>query len=312
MSTIKESGTRAMSEPIVSLKNLYTGINPHLQSLLQTPGRPGYVSKWPGFHSLHIAYIVDSLNQQLPPQYTAVMEQSLQIRAEDVGASPKTKLPEPDVTIYGMGNPGASVASPVETVWSLALEDTLDMTEDYVKGVVIRQSQEDDDYGKPVTRIELLSPSNKPEHVGYDAYRRGRIDALFSGLPLIELDYLHETPPPVMNYPLYPQNRKAFAYKIFVSDPRPDRERRAIAFGFGVGSPFPLINIPLGGEDILSFDFGAVYQHTYFAGRWGRIMNYARPPVRLETYSHADQERIRERMAEIAEMWARGEITDGY
>jgi hypothetical protein len=286
-------------------QNPYQGINAHLNSELQTPGTEDTgLSIWPGFHSSHVANIADFLNDQLPPNYVARSEQSLQIRVqEDVLLPETTRKPEPDVSIYQRSNtPAASsavtmeAASPVD----LALDDTLDLTEDFVKSIIIRQVSENDRIGVVVTRIELLSPTNKPGHAGYDAYRRNRNTALFSHVPLVEVDYLHELPPPLLNYPIYPLDPYSQPYNILVSDPRPSvKEGRLRAYGFHVDQSFPIVTIPLAGDDTLNFDFGAVYRHTFARGRWGYSLNYAAPPPRFDTYHPLDRARIEAVMARV-------------
>lgn len=278
-------------------ENPYKGINAHLNSELQTPGTEDTgLSIWPGFHSSHVANIADFLNDQLPPNYVARSEQSLQIRVqEDALLPPTTRKPEPDVTIYQRSGTASGAASMMETAatFDLALDDTLDLTEDFIKAVVIRQVSENDRIGVVVTRIELLSPTNKPGHAGYDAYRRNRNTALYSHVPLVEIDYLHELPPPVLNYPIYPHDQNSYPYNILVSDPRPSvKEGRLRAYGFHVDQPFPLIKIPLAGDETLDFDFGAVYQHTFTRGRWGYNLDYTAPPSRFETHHPADRARI--------------------
>jgi hypothetical protein len=213
-------------------QNPYQGINAHLNSELQTPGSEDTgLSTWPGFLSTHVTHIADFLNEQLPPNYVARSEQSLQIGVqEDVLLPETTSKQEPDVAIYQRSNTSArsSRAATSETAASfdLALDDTLDLTEDFVKAVVIRQVSESDHIGIVVTRIELLSPTNKPGHAGYNAYRRNRNMALYSHVPLL-------------NYPVYPNDPKSRPYNILVSDPRPSvKEGRLRAYGFRVDQPF--------------------------------------------------------------------------
>jgi hypothetical protein len=285
------SGVEAM--PIQTLKNPYQGINAHLNSLLQTPGTDSSPSLWQSFHSSQIAHIADFLNGVLPPNYVALSEQSLQIRTEHLDGE-RLLQRTPDVAIYGYtsANPvtPTTTSAPVE----FALEQALDVEEHYVKAVVIRQVDEHTLLGNVVARLELLSPSNKPGHSGYEAYRHGRNEALYSFIPLIELDYLHET--------LLPYNAtRPQAYAIIISDPRPSvAVGRAKFFGFDVDTPFPPVDIPLAGSDTLPFDFGAVYQYTFERGRWGMYADYSLPPARFETYSASDQKRIQVVMQRVS------------
>jgi len=276
------------------LTNPYRGINAHLNSLLQTSGTKASPSMWHTFHTSHIGHITDFLNDILPANYVAHPEQSLQIRTEGWETIEFLER-EPDVSIYGrIGESqlsGSSLA--VSVPREMALKQALDVTEHFIKAVVIRKIQPHVVAGNVVARIELLSPTNKPGYSGYDGYRTGRNEALFSFVPLIELDYLHET--------LLPYNApRAKAYAIIVSDPRPSVDAgRAKLYDFDVDERFPIVNIPLAGSDQLTFDFGAVYQHTFARGRWGTYVDYNIPPARFGTYSADDQARIRAVMERV-------------
>lgn len=295
-----------MAEPVILMENPYAGVNAHLNSELQTPGSEEEgPAIWHAFHTDHVTHIADFLNMQLPPRYVARSEQSLQVRTLDFESGvTKTRRPEPDVSIYqqrtGASNPGLSPS--VAPTWEEMLEQTMDFEEHFMPSVVIRDLQTNRKLGSVVTRIELLSPSNKPPYSGYELYRKGRNEALYSGIPLIEIDYLHELPAALLKYPLYPSSPDAHAYAIIVNEPRPSISKgKARGFGFDVDMPFPKISIPLSDEESLDFDFGAVYHHTFNGGRWGGMINYAELPVRFETYSLADQARIRARMTAIQE-----------
>lgn len=292
---------------IQSAKNQYAGINPHLNSLLQTPGNldENRVSLWPTFHTSHLGNIADALNDILPTNYVARAEHSLQVKADYLESGLRVHKPEPDVAIFGQASPLRS-----ESVMVMAepeirhLEKTLDLDETFVKAVVIYEAG-DAELGKVVTRIELISPSNTPDQGGYRAYRDNRNQALFSGTPLIELHYLHELPYTAMSVRRYPDENGSHPYHIFVSDPRPSvAQGRFHDYGFDVDTAFPEIVIPLAGEETLKFDFGAVYQHTYQRGRWGTYgdgVDYDQLPVRFHTYSPADQARVQSRMKAIAD-----------
>lgn len=279
----------------------YRGIDAHLNSLLQTPGTRSSPGLWHSFHTSHVTHIADLLNQALPENYVARAEQSLQIRtlSFDFGAS--TQERRPDISIYGRSERaspqrgGLAIAEEID-VLELSLTETLDLDEDgfSVTAVVILQTDENDRMGSVVTRIELISPSNKPGADGYDAYTKSRNEALYSLIPLVELDYLHETPLPFNHH-------RTHAYTIAVSDPRPAvSEGRAKIYNFQVDKPFPVVNIPLGSSDSLNFDFGEVYRHTFERGRWGRDIDYSALPERFGTYSPDDQERIRAVMQRVS------------
>jgi hypothetical protein len=292
-----------LSMPIQLRENPYKGVNPHLQSWLQTPGTQSHPSPWQGFHANHISHIADFLNDKLPLGYVAHPEQSLQIRAEDFGSPAEITRRIPDVTVYErQGRTGteapAAVADPDARI--ITLEETLDVTEDFVTAVVIRQVTTDDRFGTVVTRIELLSPSNMPGHTAYESYRINRSEALYSETPLIEIDYLHELPPPLLKVPIYPSQPDSYPYNIYISDPRPSvPEGHLIHYRFSVDEPFKIVTIPLAGEETLDFDFGAVYHHTFARGRWGVYLDYDQLPLRFESYSPADQERITAKAAQL-------------
>ena len=291
-------------QPIITRKNLYRGVNPHLQGmLLQKTGMPTF---WPSFHALHIAHMADFLNEQLPENYEALPEQSLQLVIDDLDTDepPRTRKPIPDVALYGT----ALETAPTKTkrraasTWETALQNTLDPEEDFARAVIIRHLDEDSRIGQIVARIELISPTNKPGNSGYHLYQKARIDTLYTGTPLIEVDYIHEFPATVPTYPLYPDEANSHPYNIFVSDPRPDVEQgRVRAYGFDVDEPLPIVKLPLADDDTLDFDFNAVYQFTYQRTRRSKGVDYRQPPLRMETYSPADQARILQRMAAVAE-----------
>lgn len=74
-----------------------------------------------------------------------------------------------------------------------------------------------------------------------------------------------------------------------------------------------MISVPLSNPDLIQLNLQQVYDETYQLGRWGiyrDLVDYAQLPARFHTYSPADQERIHQRMAMIAEAHGRGEKFD--
>ncbi len=285
-------------------KNQYYGINANLHSILQE--KSDDPSMWPGFHTQHIVNLAEALNRQLPRHYIAISEQSLQIKTEDFDTGKAGAIsPKPDVSIYqgakrGAQGAAAALAEPAAPTRTENLQEILGQVEKIIPSVVIRDTREHGRLGKAVTRIELLSASNKRGGSGYVGYLANRATALRSGTSLVELDYLHESHSPISKLPDYPAGRDSHPYYIAVSDPRP-MLGRLLAYEFDVDQPIPTITIPLAGDEAIKFSFDAVYQHTFQTGRWGNQVDYEREPDRIETYGQADQARIRARLRAVAE-----------
>ncbi len=286
-----------------SKKNPYPGINPHLNSFLQ------HKTGWRGFHGKHLTYLADHIEAVLSDAYYTANEESLQIGTYDsLTDMPlgKPGVTVPDVTIYRSDSPEtqpSSIAEPVPATLTLPLRVTLPEKEEFVSSIVIYRLEDDEIPGTPVTRIELLSPANKPPGSYYLPYLTKRQETLHSGLRLVEIDYLHERRPTITHIPSYPDREQgAYPYCIGVSDPRPNIvEGKMNIYSFGVLDIMPIIDIPLAGADTVRVDFGAVYKQTFEnSGLFQKLGEASKEPVNFGAYSEKDRERIRARMAEIA------------
>jgi hypothetical protein len=172
-------------------ENPYPGINAHLNSSLQTPDTDDQPALWHSFHSEHIINIVQTLNAQLPDHYVAHGEQSLQNRAsiDDFGTI-EFDQPRPDVTIFQQGAAaGVTEAVALSPTWQAAIADVLEPVKQ-PRAAIIREAAPMGKLGRIVARIELISPSNKPNNRHYASYQARRYEAIDSGVPLIEIDYL--------------------------------------------------------------------------------------------------------------------------
>lgn len=282
--------------------NPFRGVNPHLNSLLQTPGGEERSSLWPTFHSTHINHLADFLNQQLPLHYTAYSEQSLQVRGVEWGDELIVRRPRPDVTVFRQSvGPPSSVSSVLASppTWEAPIASVVEPLKRPV-AVVIRMVEPDSVLGRVVARIELLSPSNKPGGSEAAAYDDRRVETLESGVPLIEIDYLHETRSVIADVPIYSSDDGAVPYLIAVSNPRPSWEEGwVVVYGFGVDQPIATVPLPLADNDMLVFKFDEVYQHTFQARRYHNLLDYTQLPTRFHTYSAKDQVVIQQRMAEM-------------
>ena len=287
--------------PLRSDKNLYPGVNAHLNSFLQSKG-----GGWESFHARHIADIATLLDQQLPQQYYAALEKSLQVT--EIGfVVEQSSQRRPDVGIYHDvidASERVSSAGMTAPTAVFPLAEVLVDPEDHMMSVGIYRIDSGEIPGRLVTRIELLSPSNKPGDKSYQTYLVKRFDTLSSGISLIEIDYLHETRPIIPHLAVYNRDQpNAHPYYAIVSDTHPEPENgRFEIYGFEVDGEMPTIRVPLADSDDTSFNLGAVYNFSFEATRLlNRVVNYAVEPERMSSYTPADQERIRQRMKTIAQ-----------
>lgn len=280
-------------------KNQYQGINAHLHSRLQNE-----FDAWDIFHTAYITDLARAIDALLPPGYIAEPEKGLQIKQFHplTGETIKPELlrkSKPDISIYetsvspraGTYMAGVAAAPTLELPTNMEVEEP----EIYLSAVVIRVI-EDDEIKKPVTWLEVLSPTNKPGKTGFSQYYEKRHAALKASIALVEIDYLHETPPVTSLVPSYPDHESgAFPYGIIVTNPRPTlHEGRLRFYGIAINTPIPTIKIPLSGDDTFILDFNQVYQQTYESlAAYSQRVDYDREPERFDTYHPADQERIR-------------------
>jgi hypothetical protein len=296
-----ESGALVM--PIHSEKNLYPGVNAHLNSFLQDED-----GGWESFHAEHIIDIERSLNQQLPSNYYAIAEKSLQI--SEIGlATEEIHRSRPDVAVYQLKQQTRLSVSPgAAPDLTLPLAAVLEDEDDYLTSIVVYRLESGKPPGNPVTRVEVLSPANKPPQSYYRQYMAKRLETLRAGLTLVEVDYLHESRPVINLLPSYADGEEgASPYTIVVSDPHPVPEQGQMhVYSFGVDEAIKIVEIPLAGKDRVTLDFGAVYHHTYEQSRfYNLVVDYEQEPLHFERYTEADRERIRQRIGEIRERWAK-------
>lgn len=289
--------------PIRSRINQYHGLNAHLQSyLLNEPGG------WHSFHNHHIAHLCDLLDTQLPNNYYALAEQSLQISEHDLvlgAGKPHTTIP--DVAVYATrrapGRKPQQSPSATPTMTVPLTETFLPVEEDVLSSVVIYEVMAGAAGDRPVTRIELLSASNKPPSFAYPHYLDKRQQSLESGLCVVELDYLHEQRSPLLKLPSYPGGDPgSFPYLIIVNDPWPSTQAgETYLYGFRVDDPVPVVAFPLADEDTLAFDFGSAYNITFSRNRYYGLhaVDYAELPVNFDAYQPDDQARIQAVMQRV-------------
>ncbi|MDZ4764289.1 MAG: DUF4058 family protein [Chloroflexota bacterium] len=278
--------------PIFADTNLYPGVNAHLNSFLQH--EPG---GWQSFHAEHLSDIQRAINRALPSGYYTRAEKSLQISITDPDAAVVRSSTTPDVTIFsGRGRAPAAERSATAARPSmlLPLKDVLYDADELMSILIYRAASGHS--GIPVTRVELLSPANKRGGTHHEQYLSKRGETIKSGLRLVEIDYLHETPPIIRRIPAYVRSdTDAYPYMILISDPRPSLETGQTAhYGVGVLTPLPIIDVPLENDDSALVDFGVAYHDTFNTSTFYRIIvDYALDPPAFDRYTPDDQAAIR-------------------
>ncbi|MCA9909828.1 MAG: DUF4058 family protein, partial [Anaerolineae bacterium] len=286
---------------IHSKTNLYPGINAHLNSFLQQEG-----GGWESFHAEHIIDLRRVLAKTLPAGYYAVAEKSLQITPLTWlgGDSPRTT--RPDITVVrrdpvskSSGGSQVSLAVPTGVYPMTPLISDL---EDDLVGIVVYRQEMGRLPGKPVARIELLSPTNKPPSQDYRQYQSKRQLTLESGVSLVEIDYLHQTPPANPLLPDYSQHEPtAYPYNVSIDIPQPSPSQGDIEhYGLRILDTLPTIRIPLLGEDIAVLDLQTAYTRTFESeGFFDLSIDYALDPPNFARYRPDDQAKIKTLLAKI-------------
>lgn len=284
-----------MTEAVHSIKNQYFGINAHLHSFWQGAG------KWHRFHNVHIAQLLVTLKAQLIPMgYTVETEESLQIRR----IADQPAYPRADLLISDRDSRRAPRTSTLAaTGATLTVEDFVEVEEDsdhpYYAIAIYERLVNDED--KPVAWVELLSPSNKGRSLDARAYRAKRTELLRNGLVFVEIDYLHESPPTFERLADYSAKAQdSHPYRIVVLDPRPNFHVGPVSLHeFDVDQVIPTVDIPLNGDDMLTFDFDMAYRKTFEEALFGYDMDYRQLPLNFQRYSLIDQQRIAARMMTV-------------
>lgn len=243
------------------------------------PGMDPYVEalgRWPSFHASFIARCADALNEALPENYIATIDERVQLESggDEAGASiaaPAVKRLGPDVAISHSGSPGdrrgaRSAAATLEPHPVRNLVDWLDEpTQKYIEVLGLPDH-------RLVTTIELLSPSNKRAGKDRTAYLAKRRDLLHRSISLVEIDLLLRGDRLPMLEPLPDGD-----YYAFVT--RGDAPERCDVYAWEVRRPLPAIPVPLKSDDReVELNLASSFAETYDRGRYRALLRYDAPP----------------------------------
>jgi hypothetical protein len=259
------------------MANPFPGVNPYIE----VSGR------WLGFHNVLIADLSKTLNQILPANYVAFVEERLEVAADEFDGGLQRQR-RPDVSIVRdlysapAGTGGAAAVLDVEpAVRTLAAYEEL--PESYID---IRSVPDQE----LITCVELLSPTNKVAP-GRGEYWTKRAGLLRGTASLVEVDLLLGGRRPQVREPMPDGD-------FFAMISRGDRRPQCEVYAWSIRRRLPRLPIPLrAGEPDVIVDLAAAYETTYAGGRYDHAVRYERPLA--GPLSDADRAWVAERVAAV-------------
>lgn len=246
------------------MKSPFPGMDPYLEA------------KWPEVHASLIVYSRNQINQQLPEDLQANIEENLAVRVEDEPnrpIRPDLHIAE-DIQITG---DRASLASAGVAVQVAVAEPLLVPRPEYLE----RHVEIVDQTGRVITAIEFLSPWNKVGQRGRQQYTRKQTEYIDAGVNLVEVDLVRQgeyiLAAPLDELPRHKMpSFEPTPYLICVyRDSEPDRFE---VYRAPLEESLPNIPIPLRrGERDVVLQLQPLIDDCYRDGRYHRI-NYQDDP----------------------------------
>lgn len=239
------------------MNNPFPGMNPYLEQ------------RWGSVHTALAVYIADALNEQLPGDLEAHVEESLSVDFTE-GRSrtiyPDVGVIERPPELDGGLESDSSVAVAEPCVVALSDDpQTLRHVE-----IIDRNSG-----NRVVTAIELLSPANKSNKEGRRAYFRKRAEYFDAGVNIVEIDLTREGKFVLaIERRFLPQNCRT-PYLICIR--RVTRPDEAELYPIPLADPLPNIRIPLRPTDRdVVLQLQPLLNDCYRKGRYSSI-DYTKP-----------------------------------
>jgi hypothetical protein len=229
---------------------------------------PYLEAHWRDVHTRLMVYTVDAIQDQLPGDLFARVEESVSIDTDD-----GSRAVSPDVRVVEFA----------ESTWS---EEPAGAATAVAEPIVVPVDEPftdrhieiiDGSGGRVVTAIEFLSPSNKIPHDGRDKYVHKQREYLAAGVNLVEVDLIRNglftIAVPLMNVP--PRARGTY----YVCVRRAARPADAFVYGFPLREPLPTVRIPLRATDRdITLNLQQVITLAYDRGRYAATIDYTIDP----------------------------------
>lgn len=232
------------------------------------PGMDPYLEEpagWPTVHFWVIAGLAEVLGPLLPEDYWVAVERRTYVTHVDELAL----VVRPDAVVVDAARtrqPGRGGTATLKRGCEVLVPMPETVREAYLE---IRERGEPD---RVVTRIEVLSPTNKRSGVEREEYL-GKRDAVLGSLTnLIEIDLLRGG----QRMPVFEAPEEG-DYRILVSRAR--SRPRAQLIPFMLRDPAPSFPVPLrSGIDEIELDLGTILLGAYERGQFARSVNYDATP----------------------------------
>lgn len=239
-------------------ENPFPGMNPYLES------------RWGDVHARLVAYAADALQDGLPPDLRARMQERVFIESDAIAQ----RAFSPDVHVYegirgGAGPTAATSSTAVAEPLVIHLPET-EIPETYLEIIDARSG------GRVVTIIEFVSRSNKAFGAGRQLYKQKQSDARQASTNLVEIDLLRGGYPATLAAPevVPPENWATYHASVW----RAVRPLLLDYYPIPLRQRLPRIRIPLRSTDPdVVLDLQELVNLSYRRGRYDDI-DYTRPP----------------------------------
>lgn len=238
---------------------------------------------WSDVHVRLLTGIAEQISEQLPADLVVRAEELLVVDAED-----ETRNYRADVAVEESWRSGVAPAwSPAETRADTVIAEptVVELEPEIHRWLEIR-----DRGGRIITVIELLSPANKREGQGREAYLAKQRDYLASSANLVEIDLLRGGRWSVaVPWTYFPETALGSSV-VCVS--RAVRRGRPEIYSFPLRQPLPAFRVPLRPteRDVL-LELQPLIDRCYHTGRYW-LLDYRRdpePPVSLSDVPWVDE-----------------------
>jgi hypothetical protein len=224
---------------------------------------------WGDVHTRLMVYAVDEIQEQLPGDLLARVEEGVSIDLEDGRRSAA-----PDVQVIERPEAGwgrESITGTVAVAEPLIVPVDDPAMERHI--TIIDRSSGD----RVVTVIEVLSPTNKIPGDGREKYRRKQGDYVAAGVNLVEIDLVRSG---IFSLAVSPNSiGKEYRTPYRVCVRRMMRPNEAEIYRAPLREPLPAIPIPLRPTDRdVTVNLQALLDLCYHKGRYDSAIDYSEDP----------------------------------